>query len=139
MRGAGCGERPQDLGPQQDLQRVEPEECGEQVADGLRALAVVAVLLYHGDVSWAKGGYFGVDAFFVLSGFLITSLLLVEWGSSGGIGLKHFWARRARRLLPALALVVGFVALYAALFASPIPATSRAMAAPSIASIKRAK
>jgi peptidoglycan/LPS O-acetylase OafA/YrhL len=88
--------------------------------DGLRALAVVAVLLYHGNVSWMKGGYLGVDAFFVLSGFLITSLLLVEWDSSGGIGLKHFWARRARRLLPALALVVGFVALYAALFASPI-------------------
>ena len=81
--------------------------------DGLRAVAVLAVLLYHGNVSWAKGGYFGVDAFFVLSGFLITSLLLVEWGSSGEIGLKHFWARRARRLLPALALVVGFVALYA--------------------------
>ena len=47
--------------------------------DGLRALAVIAVLLYHGDVSWARGGYFGVDAFFVLSGFLITSLLLGEW------------------------------------------------------------
>ena len=50
--------------------------------DGLRALAVIAVLLYHGNVSWARGGYFGVDAFFVLSGFLITSLLLGEWRSS---------------------------------------------------------
>ena len=47
--------------------------------DGLRAAAVAAVLLYHGDVAWARGGYLGVDAFFVLSGFLITSLLLVEW------------------------------------------------------------
>src|SRR3954470_13860855 len=88
--------------------------------DGLRALAVVAVLLYHGNVSWAKGGYFGVDAFFVLSGFLITSLLLVEWDRSDGIGLKHFWARRARRLLPALALVVAFVGVYAARFANPL-------------------
>ena len=53
--------------------------------DGLRALAVIAVLLYHGDVGWARGGYFGVDAFFVLSGFLITGLLLSEWQATGHI------------------------------------------------------
>jgi peptidoglycan/LPS O-acetylase OafA/YrhL/lysophospholipase L1-like esterase len=88
--------------------------------DGLRALAVLAVLLYHGDVSWAEGGYFGVDAFFVLSGFLITSLLLTEWSQSGRIDLKAFWSRRARRLLPALLLVLAAVALYAWLFALPI-------------------
>src|SRR5437868_5264132 len=88
--------------------------------DGLRAVAVIAVLLYHGDVSWAKGGYFGVDAFFVLSGFLITSLLLRESERTGRIDLKSFWARRARRLLPALALVLGFVAIYAARYATPL-------------------
>jgi peptidoglycan/LPS O-acetylase OafA/YrhL/lysophospholipase L1-like esterase len=88
--------------------------------DGLRGLAVVAVLLYHGDVSWAKGGYFGVDAFFVLSGFLITSLLLAERRDTGHIDLKAFWTRRARRLLPALALVLVAVAVYAARAATPI-------------------
>ena len=88
--------------------------------DGLRALAVIAVLLYHADVGWARGGYFGVDAFFVLSGFLITGLLLGEWQATGHIDLKAFWIRRARRLLPALALVLAGVALYAAMAAYPV-------------------
>ena len=87
--------------------------------DGLRACAVLAVLLYHGDVPWMRGGYFGVDAFFVLSGFLITSLLLGEWNATGRIDLKAFWARRARRLLPALAVVVFAVVVYAARAAMP--------------------
>jgi len=85
--------------------------------DGLRAAAVAAVLLYHGDVAWARGGYLGVDAFFVLSGFLITSLLLAEWRTSRAIDLPSFWRRRARRLLPALFLVLGAVALFAATWA----------------------
>jgi len=85
--------------------------------DGMRAFAVGAVLLYHGQVSWAEGGFLGVDAFFVLSGFLITSLLVAEWNGTGSIALASFWARRARRLLPALFLVLLGVALYAALFA----------------------
>jgi len=88
--------------------------------DGLRAVAVMAVLLYHADVGWARGGYFGVDAFFVLSGFLITGLLLGEGQATGHIDLKAFWIRRARRLLPALALVLAGVALYAATAASPV-------------------
>jgi peptidoglycan/LPS O-acetylase OafA/YrhL/lysophospholipase L1-like esterase len=87
--------------------------------DGVRALAVAAVLLYHGDVAWAQGGYLGVDAFFVLSGFLITSLLVSEWHRSGRIALAAFWARRARRLLPALFLVLGAVAAYGAVVAAP--------------------
>jgi peptidoglycan/LPS O-acetylase OafA/YrhL len=87
--------------------------------DGLRACAVLAVMLYHADVAWVRGGYFGVDAFFVLSGFLITSLLLGEWNATGRINLRAFWARRARRLLPALAVVVLAVVLYAARAAMP--------------------
>ena len=83
--------------------------------DGLRALAVVGVLLYHGGVSWAGGGFLGVEVFFVLSGFLITSLLVVEWGRSSRIALGAFWARRARRLLPALFFLVTVIGIYQAL------------------------
>src|SRR5215510_5943820 len=74
--------------------------------DGVRALAVLGVLLFHAGVSWLPGGFLGVDAFFVLSGFLITSLLLAEWHRDGHIRLGAFWLRRARRLLPALVVVV---------------------------------
>ena len=80
--------------------------------DGLRGIAVAAVLLYHGGVTWAKGGFLGVEVFFVLSGFLITSLLLAEWGRSSTISLGAFWARRARRLLPALFCLVAVIGLY---------------------------
>src|ERR1700744_1886505 len=83
--------------------------------DGLRALAVVAVLLYHGGVSWSGGGFLGVDMFFVLPGFLIPSLLVAEWGRSGAIALRAFWARRARRLLPALFALVAAIGVYYAL------------------------
>ena len=85
--------------------------------DGLRAFAVAAVIAYHFGAGWAPGGFLGVDAFFVLSGYLITSLLLTEWGRSGHVSLPAFWARRARRLLPALLVVLGAVALYAAVLA----------------------
>jgi len=80
--------------------------------DGVRAVAVSAVLFFHQGLSWAQGGFLGVEAFFVLSGFLITSLLLTEWRGSGRISLRHFWARRARRLLPALFVVVAACAIY---------------------------
>jgi peptidoglycan/LPS O-acetylase OafA/YrhL len=86
--------------------------------DGLRAFAVVAVILYHlNDYHWARGGYLGVDAFFVLSGYLITSLLLGEHKSSGTITLSSFWGRRAKRLLPAVLLVVLAIALYSVTWA----------------------
>jgi peptidoglycan/LPS O-acetylase OafA/YrhL/CubicO group peptidase (beta-lactamase class C family) len=79
--------------------------------DGLRALAVIAVLLYHADLTIA-GGFLGVESFFVLSGFLITALLLSEWRQTGRVDLGAFWLRRARRLLPALFLMlVGTLAL----------------------------
>jgi len=85
--------------------------------DGLRAFAVASVIAYHFGAGWMTGGFLGVDAFFVLSGFLITSLLLSEWGRRRRIDLPGFWARRARRLLPALLLVLGAIALYAVVLA----------------------
>ena len=80
--------------------------------DGLRAVAVAAVLLYHGGVAWAGGGFLGVEVFFVLSGFLITSLLIGEWSRTATIGLTRFWARRARRLLPALLTLLLAIGAY---------------------------
>ncbi|MEV0136254.1 acyltransferase family protein [Dactylosporangium sp. NPDC050688] len=74
--------------------------------DGLRAVALAGVLLVHGMPAWLPGGFLGVDLFFVLSGFLITSLLLREAEQSGRISLRGFWARRVRRLLPALVVLV---------------------------------
>jgi peptidoglycan/LPS O-acetylase OafA/YrhL len=74
--------------------------------DGLRALSVAAVILYHAQVTGFDGGFFGVEVFFVISGFLITSLLLAERERAGAISLPHFWIRRARRLLPALSLLL---------------------------------
>ncbi len=85
--------------------------------DGLRGLAVAGVLLFHG--GHLTGGYLGVDLFFVLSGFLITSLLLVEGRDREHIALGSFWARRARRLLPALGGLIVGVAVYCVVFAQP--------------------
>ncbi|MBX6342689.1 MAG: acyltransferase, partial [Thermomicrobiaceae bacterium] len=84
--------------------------------DGLRALAVAAVLLYHLEVGWLRGGFLGVEVFFVLSGYLITSLLLAEWRRARAIDLKAFWLRRARRLLPALYLLLIGTLAYAIAF-----------------------
>jgi peptidoglycan/LPS O-acetylase OafA/YrhL len=85
--------------------------------DGLRGVAVVAVLLFHDQR--LEGGYLGVDLFFVLSGFLITSLLLADHDRHGRVGLRRFYERRARRLLPALVLALVMVAIYAAVWARP--------------------
>jgi len=74
--------------------------------DGLRAVAVVAVLVYHLGARWLPGGYLGVDVFFVISGFLITSLLVAEHRATGRIALRRFWVRRAWRLLPAVFLML---------------------------------
>ena len=70
--------------------------------DGVRAIAVIGVILFHADNTWLAGGFLGVDVFFTLSGYLITSLLLAELRASGGINFKRFYIRRARRLHPAL-------------------------------------
>src|SRR5919199_3863391 len=84
--------------------------------DGLRALAVIAVLLSHAGLPWMSGGFLGVEVFFVISGYLITALLLAEWRTRGRVALKAFWLRRARRLLPALYLLIAVTLAYAVVF-----------------------
>lgn len=94
-----------------------PSRLGYVAAlDGLRALAVLAVLFYHADVYWLAGGFLGVEVFFVVSGYLITSLLLAEYRADNSINLFCFWQRRARRLLPALFALLAAVMVYAVLF-----------------------
>ena len=88
--------------------------------DGLRALAIVGVLLYHADIVWLSGGFLGVEVFFVVSGYLITVLLLREHRETGRIRLGQFWLRRSRRLLPALLLYLGGSLGLAALFAPDV-------------------
>jgi peptidoglycan/LPS O-acetylase OafA/YrhL len=100
--------------------------------DGLRALAVAAVFLYHSRIDWLPGGFLGVDLFFVLSGYLITSLLLVEWDARNRIDLRRFWARRARRLLPALVVVVLAALILGAIFARSDLARTRGDAVSSL-------
>ncbi|HEV3495702.1 MAG TPA: acyltransferase, partial [Actinomycetes bacterium] len=83
--------------------------------DGIRGIAVAAVLLFHGGFGWARGGYLGVSTFFTLSGFLITSLLIAERAGTGRIRLTAFWARRLRRLFPASAVALAGISLSAVL------------------------
>ncbi|MCU1488665.1 MAG: putative O-acetyltransferase [Acidimicrobiaceae bacterium] len=87
--------------------------------DGVRGAAVLAVVLYHCGIPGLGGGFLGVDAFFVLSGFLITRLLLIEWLREGRVRLGAFWSRRLRRLGPGLIVVLLAIALYARLFVPP--------------------
>ncbi len=86
--------------------------------DGIRALAVVAVMLFHAGIGWTHAGFLGVDVFLVLSGFLITLLLLREISSTRRVDVRAFWLRRARRLLPALVLVLVAVACFGAFVAT---------------------
>jgi peptidoglycan/LPS O-acetylase OafA/YrhL len=88
--------------------------------DGLRGLAVAGVLAFHSGFRWAEGGYLGVSAFFTLSGFLITALLLGEHSGTGGVDLRAFWVRRFRRLLPASLLGVLGATAYVLAFADQI-------------------
>lgn len=92
------------------LQGIHCEPLGQVASlDGLRALAVLAVLFYHARFAWLPGGFLGVSAFFTLSGFLITSLLLREWASAENVDCRRFWARRGRRLLPAAWVTIALV------------------------------
>lgn len=84
--------------------------------DGIRAIAILLVLLYHGHVGPFHGGFIGVDIFFVVSGFLITSLLMEEYEHSGSISFRHFLHRRIRRLLPALIVLLAVVGLWTSQF-----------------------
>jgi peptidoglycan/LPS O-acetylase OafA/YrhL len=85
--------------------------------DGIRAVSILGIMANHGGFAWADGGVISVNVFFVLSGFLITMLLMKEWVRSGTIRLRAFWARRARRLLPALFVLLGAIGLYLLWFA----------------------
>jgi peptidoglycan/LPS O-acetylase OafA/YrhL len=101
------------------LHRVADDEFRPDV-EGLRAVAVVAVVLFHLRLGAFQGGFVGVDVFFVLSGFLITRLLLKELASTGTLSLPEFWARRARRLLPASCLVIVATVLPGAVVLAPL-------------------
>ena len=106
--------------PAQDLiadDPVRPSRGHVAGLDGIRAVAVIGVLGFHAGVSGFGGGLLGVDIFFVLSGYLITSLLVAEWDRTGTIAFLRFYERRARRLLPGLFLLLLLVAVYAQWFA----------------------
>ena len=90
----------------------------EPSLDGIRAFSVIAVMLYHANVAWLPGGFLGVEVFFVVSGFLITSLLIEERESNHRINLKQFWIRRARRLLPAFFVMLCATAVCVAFYAT---------------------
>ena len=90
----------------------------EPSLDGIRAFSVIAVMLYHANIAWLPGGFLGVEVFFVVSGFLITSLLIEERESTQRIDLKQFWIRRARRLLPALVVMLCATSVCVAFYAT---------------------
>jgi peptidoglycan/LPS O-acetylase OafA/YrhL len=110
-----------DLRTEQGPGAADRANVGQYVPalDGIRALSVAAVLCFHGGVPWVRGGFLGVDAFFVLSGYLITSLLVREWRRRAGIDRVAFWGRRVRRLLPALLLMVAVVMVLGPRFLPP--------------------
>jgi peptidoglycan/LPS O-acetylase OafA/YrhL len=88
--------------------------------DGMRALAVVAVMVYHANPGWLSGGFLGVEVFFVISGYLITLLLMAERERTGRVDLIDFWIRRARRLLPALFVMLFLLLAYSAVFKASV-------------------
>jgi peptidoglycan/LPS O-acetylase OafA/YrhL len=96
--------------------------------DGLRTIAVGIVLCAHGGVTWFRSGGVGVDIFFVLSGFLITTILSGEWARTGAINFRNFYARRFLRLAPALFLTCAVVAVAKPLFGEAFPGTDIALA-----------
>src|ERR1700735_5412469 len=93
---------------------------------GLRGVAILAVVIYHADPSLLPGGFIGVDLFFVISGFLITGLLMRELEERGTISLRRFYARRIRRLLPMAFIVIAATVIAADLLQAPLDATRTA-------------
>ena len=85
--------------------------------DGLRAIAVVAVILYHLNITWIPGGFLGVDLFFCISGYVITRQLLDSVAAKGGLDLREFYIARARRLIPALFFMLIGTSIIIALWA----------------------
>jgi peptidoglycan/LPS O-acetylase OafA/YrhL len=116
-----------------DVDRAAPSQAfqgrNQRRADiqGLRALAVILVVAFHAGLP-LPGGFVGVDVFFVISGYVITGMLVRELEASGGLGLRDFYARRARRLLPALALVIVVVTVVSTLVLSPLNGSQQATA-----------
>ena len=108
---AGDGGARRDMSTDANAPGARPTLGHIRGLDGIRALSVLAIIAFHTGLNSVPGGFYGVDSFFVLSGFLITSLLLKEWGGSGTIRLRRFWAGRARRLLPALFLLVAVIGI----------------------------
>ena len=88
--------------------------------DSLRGLAILSVILYHLDSKWLPGGFLGVTVFFVLSGYLITDLLVMEWKENRRIDLKNFWLRRARRLLPGMLVMLVIILAWITVFHSSL-------------------
>lgn len=128
--GHSAPPRPDSSAPDVDLtddSRAEhtPRLGYMPALDGIRAIAVLAVMIFHSAVDWLPGGFLGVDVFFVLSGFLITSLLLAEVERSGAIDFGQFYLRRARRLLPALFVVLAATAVLVLVFAHDAAAKFR--------------
>ncbi|HVW47623.1 MAG TPA: acyltransferase family protein [Solirubrobacterales bacterium] len=113
------------------LQTKQPPEAGARSGgegfrpdiEGLRAVAIIAVLLCHAGIGIFAGGYVGVDVFFVVSGYLITRLLLGEYDRHGSISIPQFYARRAKRILPLCAVLLLFVAVMSLVLLSPLRST----------------
>jgi peptidoglycan/LPS O-acetylase OafA/YrhL len=101
---------------------ARPSATGKErinALDGLRAVALLIIMGYHFGVGWLQGGFFSLDIFYVLSGYLITGLLVSEYRKRGAIKLSAFWLRRARRLLPALLIVLVAVTLLVRFVSAP--------------------
>jgi peptidoglycan/LPS O-acetylase OafA/YrhL len=118
--GATAAETASSRGPESRETPRLPAAAGRRARlnglDGVRALAVLAVMAFHEGLRWLPGGFLGVDVFFVLSGYLITDLLVAQFDRRGRLDLRGFWVRRARRLLPALAVVLVTVTAAATVF-----------------------
>src|SRR6201987_4998622 len=113
------------ISPVQEAQGRRASKSGFRPdIEGLRAVAVMAVVLFHADVPGVDGGFIGVDVFFVISGFLITGLLWREVSSAGTVRLRNFYGARARRLLPASAAVGVVTAIGSAGLLPPLQAHS---------------
>jgi peptidoglycan/LPS O-acetylase OafA/YrhL len=99
------------------MQRASISSTHIPAIDGLRAIAVISVVLYHLGISWIPGGFLGVDLFFVISGYVITRLILDSIESANGLDIKEFYAARARRLFPGLVVLIIVTSIFTALFA----------------------